>query len=396
MFKDPQRLLYELGKAGTLLSGSRALEYFVKDSAIESSDWDFYCRADLTSIYSTVTALGNAGVTWITMRNRLKEIIYNTPFEHIRDCLSERPFRDIVHNLYDEDGSYIDSLSIDHIRRIMRRLKPSEDYNGNAFGLLKGTITKNGISQPVQLIYSQKCLSPIQVILKFHSSIVQCFISFSGAAHLYYESAIKKISYFWSSNTEDMVPGTPNKYIARGFQYVEFGTNTVINDCDELTVIPLEVQLDNVDIDWYNRIQSKQNIRSIDDEISKFIPFNQYYDHELINSWIHADSEAAGYVPRDVNLSAYMTHTSAAIRSICWHQLEVATLYCQSLADLLAHEMYMPNASPFTLDSRLRMMQYTLIKKQMSHHGTMRSGIWNELDNYMEFNNNLSDMINIE
>lgn len=63
-FRTPRYLLAAMTDFGCVLSGSRALEYFVPGSASESSDWDFLVPCVESSTLGMMDALEKCGVEW--------------------------------------------------------------------------------------------------------------------------------------------------------------------------------------------------------------------------------------------------------------------------------------------------------------------------------------------
>lgn len=63
-FRYPLTLLSAMFDSGCILSGSRALEYFIPGSCRPESDWDFYVPGYKESVTDMVKALGICGVSW--------------------------------------------------------------------------------------------------------------------------------------------------------------------------------------------------------------------------------------------------------------------------------------------------------------------------------------------
>jgi len=110
MFKNSQRLLYELGKVDTVLSGSRALEYFLEGSATETSAWDFYCHADLVSIYGTMEALEASGVVWHELHEVLRKLLDRIPQADVISILTDANLPIDINNLLVTNHSYLPNL----------------------------------------------------------------------------------------------------------------------------------------------------------------------------------------------------------------------------------------------------------------------------------------------
>ncbi|KAM4063824.1 hypothetical protein HRG_012524 [Hirsutella rhossiliensis] len=63
-FKHPLTLLSAMFDTGCVISGSRALDFFVPGSARPDSDWDFYVPGYKESVVDMVNVLGACGVSW--------------------------------------------------------------------------------------------------------------------------------------------------------------------------------------------------------------------------------------------------------------------------------------------------------------------------------------------
>ncbi|KAG5820489.1 hypothetical protein H9Q74_000503 [Fusarium xylarioides] len=63
-FKYPVTLLAAMFDTGCVISGSRALDYFIPGSATVESDWDFYVPGYKESVADMIQALSKCGVVW--------------------------------------------------------------------------------------------------------------------------------------------------------------------------------------------------------------------------------------------------------------------------------------------------------------------------------------------
>jgi hypothetical protein len=149
LVQNPQELLIHMMKNKCLLSGSRVTDYFSPGSCTAESDWDFYVKSvpeDNDQVFGTMRqALGSMGVKWDNVL----------------------------------DTNY-DSLMIAQV--------------------LKGTIARgNGRSHKVQVIYSDN-RKLMNCILLFHSSPVQCFMTHSGAFHMYGKVTSRSQQIVWHKN----------------------------------------------------------------------------------------------------------------------------------------------------------------------------------------------------
>jgi hypothetical protein len=86
--------------------------------------------------------------------------------------------------------------------------------------IIKGYTTHNGTHQKVQLIFSADH-TPMEQIMAFYASHVQCSISAFGAGHLYHWSATARVGLFWPFNTQhrESADAAMLKYCARSWTF---------------------------------------------------------------------------------------------------------------------------------------------------------------------------------
>ncbi|TKA23930.1 hypothetical protein B0A50_06436 [Salinomyces thailandicus] len=238
-FHSPQRLLRGMARANCLLSGSRALDFFVPGSATPSSDWDFYTYGSPYCVGLAIEALSGAGVEWCDAFQPIREIatapmrsVFYMELEHayafvdraltprnvdpivadilvqLRDVLWTKPYqRAVLLN----NGSTI---------HLVGRAGGGAPYGTGAVNLITGHTTHNGSSEKVQLIFRYNT-SPVQHILAFYASSVQCFISPFAAVHLYFSLAKQRTAIYWPHNSqhEPSAVASVKKYEARQWTF---------------------------------------------------------------------------------------------------------------------------------------------------------------------------------
>lgn len=173
LFSNVKAVLDGLTLSGGCIGGSRALNMFVPDSCTQQSDIDVYSAWNVHSIARILRSFASAGVVWRTV---------------------------------DSDNQ--------------RVLDPNiEEYSHKRLTIIRGYTTHNDSNIPVQLIF-KKGMSPIQHIMTYYSSHVQCVLTGVGAVHLYHTLAMQKKGLIWPSNIEN--PASVNrgmlKYARRGWQ----------------------------------------------------------------------------------------------------------------------------------------------------------------------------------
>ncbi len=208
LFKDPERLLDLMRCTGTIISGSRAAEYFCPGACVASSDVDFYCPSDTETVAVFTYHLSLMGVEWSPVEPRV------------------------------EEGEF-------------------QDYFAMKLRLLRGTLRHKGQTFDIQCIWSDcQRRTATSILFQFHSTPVQCFISGFAAVSLYDKYTSVKKAIHWPANdkntargqrqrkyrqkgrlsvvageVEEYIPedvGSGNelkiieKYSGRGFQFVEY------------------------------------------------------------------------------------------------------------------------------------------------------------------------------
>lgn len=222
---EPEVLLLGMGFAGVLLSGSQATEYFYPGIVSKGSDWDFYCPSSYILVHKFETFMEGMGVKWIR-RIDANEDIGNrdgNPYYNLDTTIGKVKHNNVVHTV-----------------QLIRDSK----RNGNAFNL----------------------------IVQFHSSIVQCFISAYGAVCMYSNLTMRGRSIAWDSrvgSSEEKENGQKarSKYISRGIKYTSY---------EWYMNVEQDIQNHYISIDIVDTIQ-----RKIGDDRSRVIPFNCYYDEGI-------------------------------------------------------------------------------------------------------------------
>lgn len=144
---QPELLLAAMCACDVFLSGSRAAEYFCPGLAEASSDWDFFVEDDTDKVVHFLYLMECIGVHWEP----------SNPSESSK----RHP-----HNNYE------------------------------IIKVFSGVLTSNSTEGKVQLVCCYA--SPIEHVLSFHSSIVQCFISGCCAVSMYDKLTSRARSIFWS------------------------------------------------------------------------------------------------------------------------------------------------------------------------------------------------------
>jgi hypothetical protein len=283
-FEHPEKLLDLMRCTSTIITGSRATEYFCRGACIPGSDWDFYCPSDLETVAIFTYHLSRMGVKWNSLER------------------SEEEF---------------------------------PDYFAMGFHLLKGTLQYNGRAIDIQCIWNKlQHRTATSCVLHFHSTLVQCFISGFAAVSLYDEYTSSKQAIHWPANDtnmsrgqrhriyvtdsaleldehgepEEYIPGNEpeshnefkilEKYQHRGFEFVEYMSKGEFAHGSG-----------HGDIGCYGG-----RFRSIGDSGSRKVSFKAYLKHD---QW-------------EIPFDAYYQ----ALDYVCWHETEHRTIPSGGVLDI--------------------------------------------------------------
>jgi hypothetical protein len=152
---DPKRLLYHMKIQRCIITGSQAAQYFCPGSASPDSDWDFFV-GDSANYGDMLMALSKLGAIW-----------------------EANPSRD-------------------------------DPYLGMSLHVTSGSILNNyGKSVKIQLI-NTTLSDPLDGIINFHSTPVQCFIAWCGAVHMYGTMSSEYDMLIWEETNRAKLNETMN------------------------------------------------------------------------------------------------------------------------------------------------------------------------------------------
>ncbi|KAM5361093.1 hypothetical protein ACJZ2D_013304 [Fusarium nematophilum] len=267
-FTNSRELLEAMAMHGAVLSGSRALEYFVPGSATDESDWDFYVPPVLSSVTAVKSALERSGVTFESSlaraerelreessttlnRNQIISIAYEASFNARAWSPEERIIIDTVRSTYPYLRDMTPHVRMDGSVRWMEGLNPMTIRDCGSVSLLKtwrarrglypdsiaakvlsGKARKNNKTVHVQLVigtidprkisFAEPLLQTVfQSIFSFYGSHVQCILTKHAALHMYYSLAVKKNAYRWHVPVaiQRKAEAAVQKYVSRGFEF---------------------------------------------------------------------------------------------------------------------------------------------------------------------------------
>ncbi|KAF4448273.1 hypothetical protein F53441_8307 [Fusarium austroafricanum] len=253
-FKYSLTLLAVMFDTGCVISGSRALDFFVPGSATEDSDWDFYVPGYKESVADVMSILTLCGVTWESnvdsiatkfLRHGRVEINSNVldilsswyspgmeagilgetvheivaAFTRMRSSIPDAKKYIISRGLC---GDLIIAPDVDEGCHV-EESTGYETASGEQFSMIRGSIETSQGTQSVQLIIGchyrgiRSCLSFIK---EFYASHVQCFIGGWCAAHMYYYHASSRDAVVWGGKqSTKAIDRAIEKYCDRGFSF---------------------------------------------------------------------------------------------------------------------------------------------------------------------------------
>ncbi|KAH7131202.1 hypothetical protein EDB81DRAFT_906209 [Dactylonectria macrodidyma] len=258
-FNYPVTLLSTMFDTGCMLSGSRALDFFIPGSTTADSDWDFYVPGYKESVIDMINVLSLCGVKWhlegdaittalaenrsisvnITTLRAMSSWISNQKPEEASKLIGDQLYKTLqAFQATREYSSSTQSYSVSNSPHGDVLIEPEvpcqgfadniatyHDPLGQPFNILQGSVQTSKGVQPVQLIigshYSsiRSCLSFIK---DFYATHVQCFISGWCASHMYYEQASSRQITRWEqsySRKTKAVEKAIQKYQKRGYYF---------------------------------------------------------------------------------------------------------------------------------------------------------------------------------
>ena len=277
-FSNSISLLAEMADNGCVLSGSRALDFFVPGTADNDSDWDFYVNGYTQCAVNMIRALEDSGVEWEFLEDRVRRFlrggeksmkvkvgdiknVQSWGGSHLLDTADlEEDVRHTFKSIFELSVPVInrdENITIQKGKNNIIRFKlprrhveteePGEidnelDNNGDnsddidtgendssyygTFSVITGRIrTKTGSSK-VQLIICHNYGLPmhcLQVISRFHSTPVQGFLAGFGAGHMFYDKTASMLGTVWNFPDLSLIRKQKRKeavakYIRRGFK----------------------------------------------------------------------------------------------------------------------------------------------------------------------------------
>ncbi|KAI9036323.1 uncharacterized protein KD926_002087 [Aspergillus affinis] len=278
-FGNPLELMSAMMETGTIISGSRALEYFEPGSIDDSSDWDFIVHPDDTAIGLMLRTLECSGVTWDVDIGIFDRLLHS-PRGHVErtslgilDRANAHARRNMhadttgmgkaywqdVHRLVnrllqmanrsvkqcrrntraqsDEEGvlpvavvitKEDDTIGYSGMALLVsceivseNRMTYAEDNEGLQMYVIKGSIDVGGKATAVQLIphlrgrLGSKVRS-LDVVVSFYATHVQCFISGWCAVQLFPDFTRCRAAAYWSGPLRVRISAHAGPHAASG------------------------------------------------------------------------------------------------------------------------------------------------------------------------------------
>jgi len=260
-FTNVHGLLATMFDFDCILSGSRALEYFIPGSISEDSDWDFFISDNGCSVESMLYSFEISGVVWedptdcihrlmdasidntveiscgelMNMDEHLMKIFIMRRYKLVREYSRALRILDTImetkesmmrrgnrrHIRVMRNGS--DHPVIEYVRR--SDLEPFEENSSYDRSVISGFIEGKSCLHKIQLIigkYRISSGSEIELISKFYGTHILCFISPFYALHMYYSEAWehKSISLSGTKSSLFRIGEAKKKYVDRGWTFI--------------------------------------------------------------------------------------------------------------------------------------------------------------------------------
>lgn len=256
-FDYPITLMSAMFDTGCVISGSRALEFFIPGTAMPNSAWDFYIPAYKESVIDMVNALNLCGVAWYTDADAIsRDLVQNR-----KTVASTRVLQNLVswitflerenaipilgRHLYmviyayskwiSKSSSYMVEITMDlndnvHFTPYMQYESidsPCLNLQKTSYNVLYGEIETPRGCEKIRLIIGtpfdgiRGCMAFIKT---FYASHMQCFIGGWCAAHMYYVPTYKKKAILWkdaASKYDDDIQDEIQRYSERGFEFMD-------------------------------------------------------------------------------------------------------------------------------------------------------------------------------
>ncbi|KAH6889947.1 hypothetical protein B0T10DRAFT_513204 [Thelonectria olida] len=260
-FQHPVHLLATMFDTGCILSGSRALDFFVPGSATETSDWDFYVPGFKESVADMINILSFCGVQWELEGDTIAgDLLENGKAsttgavlrrlwswtqgleEEERSKLMGGTLNAVLmafiacpekmaagkFSIQKTPGGQIEIIpdeSIQSPEDVQDALPSYEEQPGQPFNIMRGAIQTREGRQSIQLIigcYYNSIKGSLSFLGDFYASHVQCFISGWCASHMYYSHTCSKKAFRWKKSYTRQTLAVEKaiaKYEERGFEF---------------------------------------------------------------------------------------------------------------------------------------------------------------------------------
>lgn len=239
-FANPIAVIQGMAQGTVILGGSRALEFFVTESCTVHSDWDFYTYQSKYCVGIALQTLANAGVVWDDIFQPFRDLAA-APAGTVAYMHVSAVTRCTGRGLYEghpgaadpevnawltaleaaiDDDMYVASVEVAGRVLVISHAQNTTAYlHSPTVNIITGYTSHNGSRQKVQLIFGKK--TPMQQIMAFYSSSVQCCITAYGAIHFYHDEAVERTGLIWPKNSQHQPSANSAmlKYSARGWKF---------------------------------------------------------------------------------------------------------------------------------------------------------------------------------
>jgi hypothetical protein len=213
----------------------------VPGSCTQQSDWDFYVDGSAASVGCAIKALAEQGVVWDDLYAPFIQLMeadeyhpVNMPRAHLNEYIHTRA----IVGRYQPRGDVAAELGEIYAHRRQHDFRVgahghlstrrgghtanTEYYRTPDLNMITGHTTHGSQQVKVQLIFSKK-LSPMEEVMSYYASHVQCAITAYGGVHFYFSDAAESRGFTWPNNSQapHAAPKAISKYRSRGWTFIE-------------------------------------------------------------------------------------------------------------------------------------------------------------------------------
>lgn len=255
-FKNGKELWNSMAEYPSIWSSSRALNEFIPGTCDKNSNYDFYTFDNSHVIYGMIRALKHAGVVITSLLHSIKTKIstgstisfpcwkaqklvesfnaswapqYTSPLMNSIIAWLRQTCKQIIqlgNKLQEAEQAY--NWAIEGGKKLTIKIRANIAIKGyDHIAKLQVLRGETHTGKKIQLIFAPS-ITPVDHILRFHSTVIQCFICPYTAVHFYWNLIKQRKAWAWAENTAlltgrvtlDHHEAGIQKYKNRGFVYI--------------------------------------------------------------------------------------------------------------------------------------------------------------------------------